>query len=181
MRKLLVLSLCLLLIACSTKERQEEAKAQEVSTNIIKQSVKQHAFSDPATKDTFKVTLEGDSVQTAKVTFEIHNSKGEQIYLEQFDAIDLINYDLPENANPADWDKFILNRIDTFFEEENFVTPAIQSGMEFDPYYADETAWEDIKSDSNSIGFYYLLGKEDGRWIAYSEALQKVVMYFNCC
>ncbi|WP_162427676.1 hypothetical protein [Pontibacter pudoricolor] len=181
MRKLLVLSLCMLLLACTSKERKQEAKTQEVSTNIIKQSVKQHAFSDPATKDTFRITLEGDSVQTADVTFEIHSSKGELIYQEKFAAIDLINYDLPENASPAEWDKFILNRIDTFFEEKNFATPAIKSGMEFDPYYADETAWEDLKSDPNSIGFYYLLGKEDGRWIAYSKALQKVVMYYNCC
>jgi hypothetical protein len=182
MRKLLVLSVCMLLLACTSKERKEETKAKEViSRNIIKQTETQYAFSDPATKDTFIVTLEGDSVQTANVTFEIRSSKGELLYQEKFDAIDLINYDLPENADPAAWDKFILNRIDTFFEEENFATPAIHSGMEFDAYYANKTAWDDIKSDSNSIGFYYLLGKEDGRWIAYSKALQKVVMYFNCC
>ncbi|MBB6611328.1 hypothetical protein H7F15_09790 [Pontibacter sp. Tf4] len=184
MRNLLVAGMiAVLLSACGSAEEQKTKPTEiaEAETNIIKQSVKYHTFSDPATKDIFIVQLRGDSVQAATVTFEIKNSKGEQIYEEKFKAIDLINYDLPENASPEEWDKFILNRIDSFFDEKNFATPAIKEGMTFDPYYADSTAWNDIKNDSSRVGFYYLLGKEDGRWIAYSEALQKVVMYFNCC
>jgi hypothetical protein len=53
--------------------------------------------------------------------------------------------------------------------------------MELDSLYINIAAWNDIKSNKESVGFYYLLGKEDGRWIAYSKRLNKVMLYYNCC
>ena len=189
--RILVYSIIILaaLVACkdnsklngdqNTGEESSSSDKQIEAPILVNQHV--HAFSDPAKQDTFRITLTGDSVQTATVTFEIHNSKGERIYPEQFAAIDLINYELPENADPAAWDNFILNRISTFFDEEHFVSPAIHSGMQLDSAYIDIEGWNDIKSNEASIGFYFLLGKEDGRWLAYSKSQQKVVLYFNCC
>lgn len=36
--------------------------------------------------------------------------------------------------------------------------------------------WKDIRSGESAVGFYYLVGEEDGRHIAYSKKLKKVVV-----
>jgi len=184
MKKLLAIGISLMLFGgCNAPDKQEthETIVAEKEIKIVKESIKRHTFSDPATQDIFIVKLISDSVQTATVTFEITDSKGQQLYSDTFDANYLLNYDLKENATSAERDEFILARIDSFFADSNFKIPAIKPDMAFDANYSDEKVWNEIKADPNAIGFYYLKGKEDGRWLAYSKALKKVVLYFNCC
>jgi hypothetical protein len=80
-----------------------------------------------------------------------------------------------------DSEKYIRNRIKEFFEEKNFKYPAIKQDEVLDEDYSDKEIWNDIQSDRTAIGFFYLIGEEDGRTIAYSKKTKKVVMYFNCC
>ena len=88
-----------------------------------------------------------------------------------------------ENPNPTDDDRraYIRKRMQHFFDDENFLIPAIKAAEEFESQYSEKAYWESIKNDPKAIGFYYLIGEEDGRSIAYSKELKKVVMYFNCC
>ena len=184
MIKLLVIGACVILFSsCNSPEKQETTGTQPAvqEIKIVKENTKRHSFSDPTTQDVFIVKLVGDSVQTAMVTFEITDSKGKQLYTDTFEANYLLNYDLKENATAAERDEFILARIDSFFVDSNFKLPAIKPAMTFDPNYSDEKIWNEVKADTSAIGFYYLLGKEDGRWLAYSKSQNKVVLYFNCC
>ena len=67
------------------------------------------------------------------------------------------------------------------FNEDNFKKPAIDTEDRLDSEYSDPGNWEAIKADRAAIGFYFLLGEEDGRSIAWSKKLGKVVLYFSCC
>ncbi|WP_439881364.1 hypothetical protein ACSX1A_19815 [Pontibacter sp. MBLB2868] len=185
MRSILLLGAMgvLLLAGCdkSVPADTESTQGTPAAAHVLAQQSKLHAFSDPVKSDTFKIKLIGDSVQTATATLEIVSSEGELLYSDNFEANYLINYDLIDNATEAQKQEFILKRIKTFFSDENFKSPAIADNMPFDPNYSDEEAWNTIKSDDKAIGFFYLLGKEDGRWLAYSHLKQKVVLYLNCC
>ena len=75
----------------------------------------------------------------------------------------------------------MISRIEGFFNENNFLNPAIKKDEKFDPDYSDKETWDEIQSDKAAIGFSYLLGEEDGRKIAFSKKKRIVVMYFNCC
>jgi hypothetical protein len=75
----------------------------------------------------------------------------------------------------------MTNRIREFFKEKNFYSPAIKQDEIFNEDLSDKEIWTEIKSDSSAIGFYYLIGEEDGRKIAFSKKKNKIVMYFNCC
>jgi hypothetical protein len=140
-----------------------------------------HKFSDQIKADTFKIYITGQSLIDGIVNFEIINYSGEKIYFQQFESKFLFNYDFMIEKELINEETFIKKRIDSFFNEENFKKPAIKEDEEFESDYSDKANWDAIKSDKNSIGFHYLIGEEDGRWIAYSKELKKVVLYFNCC
>ena len=184
MNRISSLSIGLLLLACKPSIPLEQAESKgfiHLEENILADNQKVHIFSNHVKPDTFKIKLIGDSVHTATATFEIISGEGKLIYNETFDANYLLNYDLPLESTEAQKNEFILSRISNFFTEENFKVPAIKSDMTFDSNYSDRAIWQDIKRDNGAIDFYYLLGKEDGRWIAYSKTQNKVVLYFNCC
>lgn len=149
---------------------------------LIKQSVK-HQFSQTDKKDEFYICVKGESLLKGKAIFTIRNSAGIEIFREEFPSINLIGYDLPQGigASVKDQENFIKSRVLEFFDEKNFKTPAIKLDEVFDEDYSDKDIWESIKNNKNAIGFYFLIGEEDGRSIAYSKRLKKVVLYFNCC
>lgn len=144
---------------------------------------KHHEFSTPGQKDLFQLEVKGSDLLHAEVFFTITSSGNRSIYNISFHSIDLINPDLPAGIDAPKKDQiaFIENRIRTFFDETNFRIPAIAANQEFDEEYSDKQIWDEIKNDKTAIGFYYLLGEEDGRQIAYSKRQKKVVLYFNCC
>lgn len=166
-----------------TEAQMEAEETVEKSEYLLENKVF-HAFSDPAEKDEFRIVVTGESLMKGKVLFTITNSEGKNLLKEEFDANFLLGYDFTGNINSQkDTDAFITKRIKTFFAEKQFSSPAIEDDVIFEDqgYYIDKETWDEIKANRQSIGFYYLLGKEDGRHIAFSKKKGKAVMYYNCC
>ena len=166
-----------------TEAQMEAEETVEKSEYLLENKVF-HAFSDPAKKDEFRIVVTGESLMKGKVLFTITNSEGKNLLKEEFDANFLLGYDFTGNINSQkDTDAFITKRIKTFFAEKQFSSPAIEDDVIFEDqgYYIDKETWDEIKANGQSIGFYYLLGKEDGRHIAFSKKKGKAVMYYNSC
>jgi len=188
--------LLLIIISSCNNSITKKLKGQEINSNqkkvnhslnvnndsiLIEKSIK-HTFSDILLKDEFKIVLKGSSLAKGLVYFTIKNSNGDYILNEKFPANLLLNYDFQGNFNSTkEIEKFIKKRVFNFFNDENFYFPAIKEGEEIMEDYVDKNIWEDVKSDTNAIGFYYLIGEEDGRKITYSKKNKKIVMYYNCC
>jgi hypothetical protein len=151
-------------------------------STLIEKKTK-HKFSQIDTKDEFSICVKGESLLKGKVIFTITNFDGIEIFKEEFPSLYLIGYDLPQgiNAPKKDQDDFIKKRVNEFFDAKNFKTPAIISDEIFDEDYSEKEIWDEIKTDKYAIGFYFLIGEEDGKNIAYSKRLKKVVVYLTCC
>lgn len=166
-----------------TEEPNESVDPTEKSNFLIENKI-MHAFSNPSKKDEFRIVIKGKSLLNGKVILTITSSEGKNLVTEEFDANYLLGYDFTGNINSKkETDAFIQKRIREFFSEDRFSTPAIEDDITFEDqsYYIDKETWEEIKADKQSIGFYYLLGAEDGRHIAFSRKKGKVVMFYNCC
>jgi hypothetical protein len=100
---------------------------------------------------------------------------------EVFPSTSFLNYGLNDSPTEKEKQEYIKSRIDKFLNEDNFRQPAIMTESAFDEDYSVKEIWDDIISDQTSIGFYYLIGEEDGRHIAYSKKSKTVVLYYNCC
>ena len=153
------------------------------SSSILKTNCVAHKFSHPDKLDTFIVYIKGKTILDGEVTFIIKDFNGVEIFKETFPSKYLIDFGLDNGSSESENNKtiYIEQRITKFFEEENFIEPAIKLNEEYIEDYSDKAVWEDIHSDQTSIGFHYLLGEEDNRLIAYSKKMKKVVIYFNCC
>lgn len=150
--------------------------------DILAEKKSTHFFSDTTDKDEFHIYLKGKSILEAIVQFKITSPTGDVLLEEEFPSHYLIGYGLfGDEITDEKKEKYITNRISTFLDEENFLMPAIDPNELFDADYSDKIIWDDIKSDKNAIGFYYLVGEEDGRTIAFSKKMKKVVQYFGCC
>lgn len=167
-----------------SQEPAEHDEPQEQSHYLVENKV-QHVFSDPSKKDEFRIGITGKNLMDGKVIFTITNSEGKVLLKEEFEADYLLGYDFEGNINSRkETDAFITKRIKAFFSEDHFSVPAISPDVVFEEdqsYYIDKQTWQEIKSDKQAVGFYYLLGKEDGRHVAFSKKKGKVVMYYNCC
>ncbi|WP_341904990.1 hypothetical protein [Fluviicola taffensis] len=165
------------------KAPKESSETPEKSDFLIENKI-MHAFSNPSKKDEFRIVITGKSLLKGKVLLTITSSDGKNLIREEFDANYLLGYDFTGNINSKkETDAFIQKRIREFFSEDRFSTPAIEENITFEDqsYYIDKETWEEIQADKQAIGFYYLLGSEDGRHIAFSKKKGKVVMFYNCC
>ena len=141
-----------------------------------------HDFSQVGKKDEFYICIRGKSITEGQVIFTIISHDKEMILKEEFPSNFLLGYGFEGDIESVkDREKYMKNRIIEFFEEKNFKYPAIKQDEVFDEDYSVKEIWNDIQSDRTAIGFYYLIGEEDGRSIAYSKKTKKAVMYFNCC
>lgn len=166
-----------------TEAQMEAEEALEKSEYLLENKVF-HTFSNPATKDEFRIVVTGENLLKGKVLFTITSSEGKNLLKEEFDANFLLGYDFTGNINSKkDTDAFITKRIKEFFSEDKFSSPALKDEelYEDQSYYIDKEIWDEIKANKQSIGFYYLLGKEDGRHVAFSKKKGRAVMYYNCC
>ena len=165
-------------------EAQMEVEETVEKSEYLLDNKTLHTFSDPAAKDEFRIVVTGESLLKGKVLFTITNPEGKNLLKEEFDANFLLGYDFTGNINSKkDTDAFITKRIKTFFAEKQFSSPAIEDDLIFEDqsYYIDKETWDEIKANKQSVGFYYLLGKEDGRHVAFSKKKGRAVMYYNCC
>lgn len=198
MKQLAILFFSLLVLACgrpsSSSDNDSKASAEEIKDSAaLRQYVfedqKLHRFSDPAQQDTFKLHVTGDKndLQHARIHFQILAPGGKEIYSDTFEGTYLLDYGLmervknPEDLNDSIRNDYIRERLNRFFADENFKSPAVKSDATFDNYYQSRELFEELKKKPEAISFYYLLGKEDGKSIVYSEKEQKAVLFYNCC
>lgn len=129
----------------------------------------------------FRVTLLGDSVLSGTIAFTITNDKGQLIYSDEFPASMLAaTYDESINT-PARQEALVRERIEEFFGEDRFRNTAIEGDQPpHDSFYIEKATYDNLK-ETNAPGFIYVIGKENGKYIAWSPLEEKVVMYFNCC
>lgn len=140
-----------------------------------------HQFSSTLEKDTFKIVVTGESLKDGQFKFQIIKKNGQLILDESYETTLLLDYGLKVNPTEKEMEQHIKTRIDNFFNEDNFHSPAISKTDTFDENYGEREIWDDISSDQTAIGFHYLIGEEDGRQIAFSKKSGKVVLYYHCC
>ena len=144
-----------------------------------------HIFSDPTNPDHFKLVLHGNSLLESYAQFTITNPKGQIIYHDSLSSGDLEASMVYEMETPIataeERQAFIRKRVKDFFTEKQFSTPAVAPNDSYDTTFGDEATWNTIKNDKNAVGFSYLIGKENGRRIAYSKLKNKVMVvgYFG--
>lgn len=177
----------LITVGCTTK-RDIQSNKQEIkdlksgnNATVLLKNFTLHNFSSLDTKDSLILTVKGNSIEEAMMNFKIITNKGEVILDESYEAKYLLDYGFDERLGEYAKEDYIKKRVDEFFLQERFHRPAITQTEIFDEDYSEKNIWDDIRSDSTSVGFYYLIGEENGRNIAYSKRLKKVVLYFSCC
>ena len=166
----------------NTEIENKSKKTDAIEDSVLIENKVMHAFSKIDNKDEFYICIKGKSILDGKMIFKITKSDGTELLNEEFPSYLLMGYGFEGDMNSAkDKEDYIKSRIKDFFNENNFMYPAIKSDENFDEDYSDKEIWNEIKSDLTVIGFSYLIGEEDGRKIAFSKNKGKVVMYFNCC
>ncbi|MET4083225.1 hypothetical protein ABIB40_003194 [Pedobacter sp. UYP30] len=177
---LLVLLFPLLFIACTGNEKTE----QEKETTLIKNasSVVIKSFSNLTKLDTFRLNLSGTKPKEMTLTFSITNYKGQEIYSKVLKGEELLgstdpNVDLRKEKDQI---RFLTTIASQFFNEDNFLEPAVMPDDKPDSYAPDKAFYDELKATKLN-GFKYRLGKENNIYIAWSEKEQKVKVYYNCC
>jgi len=164
------------MLSCSNGDGKGTAQIAGIKNEAIKN------FSDSLAADTFSVKVVGASLDSQKLDFRIKNSKGMEIYHVDISSADILkNYDatidLKKNNNKA---KFLESEVSRFFDEENFMEPAITDSETPDNNVPDLAFYEELKS-SGLNGFFYRLGKEEKIYIGWSAKENKVKVYYSCC
>ncbi len=182
--------IALLCFACSTKRNKpiESTNFQttEIAQDVLKKTkVSLHNFSSSEKKDTFLLVLTGNSIKHATIIFKIISWDYGIIHDEKFDAMALYGYG-PKKQNPdsLEIETHLIERFENFFNDKNFLTPAIKSDATYDLIYSDlisEDEWVKIKGNASSIGFIYYLWEESISWIVFSKEKGKAIVYQTCC
>lgn len=147
---------------------------------VLLENTVSRQFDGQSGDEVFRVVLLGDSVLSGTVAFTITNAGGEVIYSDQFPSTMLAaTYDESVNT-PEKQGKLVRERINGFFGEKGFKTPAIDANMQHDSSFVDKATYDNLKT-TDAPGFVYVIGKENAKFIAWSVLEGKVVMYFNCC
>lgn len=165
-----------LLAACSGSGKKETISAEENQTKMVK------TFSDSLQADTFKVKIEGNNPKEMQMIFTITSFEGKQIYLANIEAKDLFkSYDAKINLEKKNNQiKFLKEELVIFFDEENFMEPAVTEQETPDEHVPDKNFYEELKRNQLN-GFSYRLGKDKKLYIAWSETEKKVKPYYICC
>ena len=155
---------------------------ENLENNILLKNSVNKVFSNPNKKDKFTISIIGESILEGEMVFKITDSDGTEILHEKYPSNDLINgYIFDEKSTSKELEEYIKKRVSEFFKEDNFSIPALSNDSEFDSDYSNKKNWTDIKTDSTAIGFYYLIGLENGCRISYSKKQKKTLKYFCCC
>lgn len=200
MRSTLLLSLLGFVAACSTPDTRQasttpstadtatqlepmdtaRATAANAQSDTLKTVTKRHIFSAPGSPDEFRLVMRGKDALTGEATFTITDSNGQVIFREMLAAEDLeaaMVYEMKTpTASAAEREAYIRRRMDEFFSDKNFRTPALTAK---DTYPTDGTVdratWDDLRKRPDAVSFTYLVGKEDRRRIAWAPRTKQVV------
>ena len=115
------------------------------------------------------------------IAFIIISEFGDTLRYEQFKSVELLDYRGIDLKDEKEKEKYILDRMDDFFNENNFYNPAIKRDENHLLSHYNQEYFIEFKSDFEIIAFAYKLGEDDGKKIAYSKIKRKVVVYFSCC
>lgn len=177
--KIALIIFCLaasLLYSCSGSDSRGTKSADTTTQSFIR------PFSDSLKADTFLVRSSSINAKEATLIFTINSHEGREIYRKEILAKDLFdNYDatidLKKKKNQA---KFLNEEISRFFDEENFLEPAVTEQETPDQNVPDLPFYDELKK-SGLNGFIYRLGKENKVYIGWSEKHKKVQVYYQCC
>jgi len=116
------------------------------------------------------------------LAFSITSFNGKQIYDVDIKATDLFkNYiatiDLSKKKNQI---KFLQEEVNRFFDDENFMEPAVDEADLPDANVPDKAFFDELKKNRLN-GFIYRLGKESKNYVAWSDKEGKVKTYYTCC
>lgn len=179
--KLNVLLLFIGVISLASCSSDTKSKSTEVPNNEqVNQIVK--PFSDPEKLDTFRVVLTGTKPKDMVLRFSITAQNGQQIYAQNFEGKTLIEL-YKQTVDLKKEDKqiaFLQQELKTFFEDENFLEPAVTETEDPDQFVPDKAFFAELKQ-SGLNGFKYRLGQEDKVYIAWSPTAKKVKIYYKCC
>lgn len=175
-----IISLALFFIFNSCHFFKQELPTKENDTWLL--NSEKVFFSNLKSKDNFILKLTGSSIRNATGTFIIINSNSDTLFYEEFNSIDLVGYGL-SGADTTSFaiEEYISKRVSTFFDSKNFMSPALNTNSKFDSDEADSLSWFSVKEDTESVSFYFLIGEENMRAIAFSKKLGKVVVIHSCC
>ena len=155
---------------------------ENIVNNILLKNGVYKVFSNPNKKDKFTISIIGESILVGEMVFKIIDFEGTEILNETYPSNVLINgYIFDEKSTSKELEEYIKKRVSEFFKEDNFSIPALSIDSKFDSDYSVKKNWTDIKSDSSAVGFYYLIGLENGCRISYSKKQKQVLKYFCCC
>lgn len=173
-RCLIYFLLASMLISCNGSGDESTETATEIKT------INKH-FSDSLNADTFRIKMVGNK-NGKHLVFTITSFEGKLIYEEDIKADDLFkNYDATINLKKKNNQiKFLNEEMERFFDDENFLEPAIMEQEIPDQHVPDKVFYEELKK-SQLNGFIYRLGKENKRYIGWSAKENKVKAYYDCC
>jgi hypothetical protein len=174
--RLILLTPLLLVFGCNDQGEKGTAQVAGLKNQVIKN------FSDSLSADTFTVKIIGSTLDSQRLDFKITDSKGKEIYHVEIPSASILkNYDatidLKKKKNQA---TFLQSEVSRFFDEENFMEPAITDTETPDKNVPDLVFYEELKN-SGLNGFFYRLGKEDKVYIGWSAKENKVKPYYICC
>ena len=177
--KLHTLLLFIAVLSLASCSSDKETENSDVSVNEqVKEITK--PFSDNEKPDTFRIVLSGHKPKDMRLQFSIISHEGKQIYTQNLEAkILLDNYkqtvDLKKEAKQI---AFIKQEFNMFFDDDNFLEPAVTETEEADQFVPDKAFYTELKQ-SGLNGFMYRLGQENKVYIAWSAREQKVKIYYT--
>lgn len=167
--------LVLFLSACNSAEPGHHSDSSNSKTTL-------RSFTDTSKLDTFKIVLNGDKPKNMELVFTITPENGKAVYTRVLKTKELIdNYkDELDLGKEKEQVKFMEQELSLFFDEENFLEPAVTENEEADKNTPDKNFFAELKK-SGLNGFKYRFGKENKVYIAWSAAEKKTKPYYECC
>lgn len=175
----LLLFICIISLASCSSDPKTQTPKVEVNEQV-NQIVK--PFSDLEKLDTFRVVLTGTKPKDMVLKFSITAYNGQQIYSQNFEGKALVDL-YQQTVDLKKEDKqiaFLQQELKMFFEDENFLEPAVTETEEPDQFVPDKGFFAELK-ESGLNGFKYRMGQEDKVYIAWSAREHKVKVYYKCC
>lgn len=182
MKKIILLFIIGFCFNCNINPSKNKILSTNSDNFILLEKHRDKLFSHPNKKDKFSISIIGENILKRKMIFKIINSNGIELLNETYPSNVLINgYIIDENITDEEKINMIKKRVSSFFDDKNFIFPAINSSDVIDTDYSNSEIWNAVKSNPKALGFYYLIGDELGCKLAYSKKQKKIVKYFCCC
>lgn len=168
--------LILFILSCNSASKDNQLTDQ----NRVQTTVQY--FSNTIKPDTFRIELQGSKPKEMALLFNITADGGAPVYAVRILASDLLdNYkESVDLAREKKQKAFMEQELKLFFEEENFLEPAVTEDEQADKNTPDKEFFEELRK-SGLNGFKYRLGKETKVYVAWSEKEKKVKPYYECC